>query len=145
MRVPEGWKVKTISNILDKVSRPVEVAEKDLYREIGIRSHGKGIFYKEPISGAQLGKKRVFHIEPNCLVINIVFAWEQAVAKTTDAEIGMIASHRFPMFAPMLWLVQNLAVVLPGYCHRILKSHQSCSNARTVCRNQRYIRRKERW
>ena len=100
MRVPEGWKVKTISNILDKVSRPVEVAEKDLYREIGIRSHGKGIFYKEPISGAQLGKKRVFHIEPNCLVINIVFAWEQAVAKTTDAEIGMIASHRFPMFAP---------------------------------------------
>lgn len=100
MRVPEGWKVKTISNILDKVSRPVEVEEKGLYREIGIRSHGKGIFYKEPISGVQLGNKRVFHIEPNCLVINIVFAWEQAVAKTTDAEIGMIASHRFPMFVP---------------------------------------------
>jgi len=32
-------------------------------------------------------------------VVNIVFAWEQAVAVTGAAENGMIASHRFPMYA----------------------------------------------
>ena len=37
---------------------------------------------------------------PGCLTVNIVFAWEQAVAVTTMSETGFIASHRFPMFKP---------------------------------------------
>ena len=98
--MPEAWKASTISEILTKVSMPVDVEASSFYREIGIRSHGKGIFHKAPLLGKALGNKRVFHIEPGCFVVNIVFAWEQAVAKTTDAEVGMIASHRFPMFKP---------------------------------------------
>jgi len=47
-----------------------------------------------------LGNKRVFRVHPDCFIVNIVFAWEQAVAKTSANEIGMIASHRFPMFRP---------------------------------------------
>ncbi len=47
-----------------------------------------------------MGDKRVFWVEPDCLVLNIVFAWEQAVARTTKSEAGKIASHRFPMFRP---------------------------------------------
>ncbi|ELV8577066.1 restriction endonuclease subunit S [Vibrio vulnificus] len=98
--VPEGWSYRTISEILEKVSNPVDVDSSATYREIGIRSHGKGIFHKEPILGKILGNKRVFHIEPGCFVVNIVFAWEQAIAKTSEAEVEMIASHRFPMFRP---------------------------------------------
>lgn len=70
------------------------------YQEIGIRSHAKGIFHKEPVTGKSLGNKSVFWIEPDCFVVNIVFAWEHAIAKTTEAEKGMIASHRFPMYKP---------------------------------------------
>ena len=40
-------------------------------------------------------------VKENCFIVNIVFAWEQAVAKTTKNEIGMVASHRFPMYAPV--------------------------------------------
>ncbi|MBX3629265.1 MAG: restriction endonuclease subunit S [Nitrosomonas sp.] len=98
--VPKGWKEQSINELLEKVSNPVTVSPEKVYREIGIRSHSKGIFHKEPITGKAIGSKRVFHIEPNCLIINIVFAWEQAVAKTSDKEIGMIASHRFPMYKP---------------------------------------------
>jgi type I restriction enzyme S subunit len=98
--LPSGWQRKTISEILDKVSTPVDIVATEKYCEIGIRSHAKGIFHKEPITGKSLGNKRVFHIVPNCFVVNIVFAWEQAVAKTTVNELGMIASHRFPMFKP---------------------------------------------
>ncbi len=32
----------------------------------------------------------------------LAFAWERALAITSDEEIGMIASHRFPMFHPDL-------------------------------------------
>ena len=69
-----------------------------MYYQIGIRSHSKGIFYKEAEIGKQIGNKRIFWIEPNCLILNIVFAWEQAVAKTSEKEVGMVASHRFPMY-----------------------------------------------
>ncbi|MFR5921320.1 restriction endonuclease subunit S [Eubacterium ventriosum] len=69
-----------------------------MYYQIGIRSHSKGIFHKEAETGKQIGNKRIFWIEPNCMILNIVFAWEQAVAKTSEKEVGMVASHRFPMY-----------------------------------------------
>ncbi|EKN3569200.1 TPA: restriction endonuclease subunit S [Yersinia enterocolitica] len=94
------WKKEVISNLLEKVINPVNVEANKAYREIGIRSHGKGVFHKAPILGAALGNKRVFWVEENVLMVNIVFAWEQAIAITSSAENGMIASHRFPMYRP---------------------------------------------
>lgn len=96
----EKHKKVILEEILIPIRNSLVPEEKTLYKQIGIRSHGKGIFYKDKVSGKELGNKRVFWIEPDCLVLNIVFAWEQAIAKTTDSEIGMIASHRFPMFKP---------------------------------------------
>ncbi len=94
----DAWKKRTISDLLERVTNPVEVNPNATYREIGIRSHGKGIFHKSPVQGAELGDKRVFWVEEEALVTNIVFAWEQAIAVTSAAEKGMIASHRFPMY-----------------------------------------------
>ena len=90
-----------IGDCLKRVENPVEVDPKAMYTQVGIRSHGKGLFYKEPVSGAELGNKAVFWIEPDCFILNIVFAWEQAIGKTTAAEVGMIGSHRFPMYRPV--------------------------------------------
>ncbi|NLI14621.1 MAG: restriction endonuclease subunit S [Peptococcaceae bacterium] len=95
---PGDWKVIELGNLLNKVRRPVKVIPNHEYQEIGIRSHGKGLFHKEPVKGSDLGNKSVFWVEVDCLIINIVFAWEQAVGITTDQEKGMIASHRFPMW-----------------------------------------------
>lgn len=90
--------LKTLSKVVSKVKTGFIPNKEIDYQEIGIRSHAKGIFYKEPVTGKSLGNKSVFWIEPDCFVVNIVFAWEQAIAKTTEAERGMIASHRFPMY-----------------------------------------------
>lgn len=100
MRVPEGWSSLQISEVLERVSDPIFPEPEENYYQIGIRSHGKGLFHKEPVTGEALGNKRVFRIHPDCFIVNIVFAWEQAVAKTSGNETGMIASHRFPMFRP---------------------------------------------
>ncbi len=96
--IDESWKKQTIANLLKKALNPVTVDLDKLYQQIGIRSHGKGIFHKEFVSGKELGNKRVFWIEENAFILNIVFAWEQAVANTSSSEKGMIASHRFPMY-----------------------------------------------
>ena len=99
--VPAEWTEYAIADCLKRVERPVEVKSDEMYTQIGIRSHGKGLFYKEPVNGTSLGNKSVFWIEPNCFVLNIVFAWEQAIGKTTQKEVGMIGSHRFPMYRPI--------------------------------------------
>ena len=98
---PADWDVHMLGECLSRVEKPVEVKPNELYTQIGIRSHGKGIFYKEPVTGSALGNKAVFWIEPDCFIVNIVFAWEQAIGKTTQSEVGMIGSHRFPMYRPV--------------------------------------------
>jgi type I restriction enzyme S subunit len=84
-----------MADIAPLIRRPVMPNSQEMYREIGVRSFAKGIFHKPPISGLDLGDKRVFSVEPGDLVFNIVFAWEGAVALATNAERGMIGSHRF--------------------------------------------------
>jgi type I restriction enzyme S subunit len=95
-----NWKTERIDYFVERASEPVDVQSDKVYREIGVRSHGKGIFHKKEIKGHELGSKRVFWLHPDAFVVNIVFAWEHAVAKTSDRESGFIASHRFPMFIP---------------------------------------------
>lgn len=93
-----AWPVRPIGELLRRVRNPVDVQPELTYQEIGIRSHCKGIFHKPPTLGNKIGRKRVFWVESGCLIFNIVFAWEQAVAMTKENDAGMIASHRFPMY-----------------------------------------------
>ncbi|SOB60495.1 protein of unknown function [Pseudodesulfovibrio profundus] len=113
---PNGWALLKVEDLLEQVRTPVQVESDQLYREIGIRSHGKGIFHKEPVRGKTLGNKRVFEVIPGCFTLNIVFAWEQAVAKTSNAEEGFIASHRFPQYQAK----EDVACV--DYLHRYFLS-----------------------
>lgn len=99
--LPIGWQNIKIKYVMKRVKNIVSVEKDKTYREIGIKSHGKGIFYKEEITGEALGNKAVFWVEPYCFIVNIVFAWELAVAKTTTDGIGLITSHRFPMYKPI--------------------------------------------
>ena len=94
----KDWPKVRLGDVLKYVARPINVQADKIYREIGIRSHGKGIFHKQPVTGLELGNKRVFWVQPGDFVLNIVFAWEGAVAVLSEAEAGMIGSHRFPCF-----------------------------------------------
>jgi restriction endonuclease S subunit len=89
-----------VGDVLELHRRAVEVKPDAEYREVGVRSFGRGIFHKEPIAGTDLGSKRVFRIEPGDLVISNVFAWEGAIAVASEAEEDMIGSHRFMTFRP---------------------------------------------
>lgn len=110
------WPRVALGEVLVHVARPVTVGPSETYREIGIRSHGKGIFHKEPVVGMTLGEKSVFALEPGDFVLNIVFAWEGAVALVSEAERGMIGSHRFPAFR-----ARDARLDL-GYLHLYLRS-----------------------
>lgn len=80
--------------------RPVEIELSKNYPELGIRSFGKGTFHKPALSGAEVGTKRIFRIEANDLLFQIVFAWEGAVAVAQDEDHGRFGSHRFLTCVP---------------------------------------------
>jgi hypothetical protein len=93
--------VRRLGELIERVRRPIDVLPDDVYEEIGIRSHGRGIFHKDAVLGSELGSKRIFRVEPGDLVFNIVFAWEGAVAVVSATEDGRCASHRFPTYRPI--------------------------------------------
>ncbi len=92
------WKRTRLAWVIREVRRPVDIQPATQYAEIGVRSHGRGTFHKEPVFGWELGEKKVYWVEPGDLVFNIVFAWERAVAVVQEADRGRIASHRFPTY-----------------------------------------------
>lgn len=97
-RPRENWEESRVGDHLTKVQIPVIVKHRSEYTEIGVRSHGRGVFIKPSTTGAAIGKKRVFRLSPGQLVFNIVFAWEGAVAVLGPESEGKIASHRFPTY-----------------------------------------------
>lgn len=89
------WPRVTLADIAPIVRRPVDVRHDRVYPELGVRSFGRGTFHKPALSGAEVGSKRLFRIEPGDLVFSNVFAWEGAIAVASRADSGRFGSHRF--------------------------------------------------
>ena len=94
-----------LRDMLTLERRTVVVEPGKSYREIGVRSFGRGLFEKEPTTAADLGNKRVFHIQPGDFVVSNIFAWEGAVAVADARHEGTIGSHRF-----MTWVTKTSGV-----------------------------------
>lgn len=91
----KAWPKASLGEIAPIVRRSVEISHDQTYPELGIRSFGRGTFHKPALSGADVGSKRLFRIEPGDLVFSNVFAWEGAIAVASPADMGRFGSHRF--------------------------------------------------
>jgi len=78
--------------------RSLSVEPDASYWQIGVRSHGRGLFGKDVVTGEELGTKKMYTVRQGDLIFNVVFAWEGAVAIVPDAFDGWASSHRFPTF-----------------------------------------------
>lgn len=87
--------------------RSVEIEISKNYPELGIRSFGKGTFHKPALSGSEVGTKKLFRIEANDLLFQIVFAWEGAVAIAQPEDHGRFGSHRFLTCVPQVGIATS--------------------------------------
>lgn len=87
--------VRTMAEAAPLIRREQRVDLDGIYPELGIRSFGKGTFHKPPLTGAQIGTKRLYRIEPGDLLFSNVFAWEGAIAIAHSTDAGRFGSHRF--------------------------------------------------
>lgn len=88
-----------IGDVLEYRRTPVVVDSEGRYRQVGVRGFGRGIFEYDPVAGSELGSLRYFTLEPDRLVVSNIKGWEGAVAVTSGAEQGRVASNRFLTYA----------------------------------------------
>ena len=50
-------------------------------------------------AGQELEAAKMHRVAANKFILNITFAWEHAVAITTEEDAGKLVSHRFPQFS----------------------------------------------
>ncbi len=87
--------LRPMADVAQLVRREQTIDLNRSYRELGIRSFGRGTFHKPPLSGSDVGTKRLYRIEPGDLLFSNVFAWERAIAIAQPEDAGRFGSHRF--------------------------------------------------
>lgn len=87
--------LRPMADVAPLVRREQSIDLNGSYPELGIRSFGKGSFHKPPLSGGDVGTKRLYRIEPGDLLFSNVFAWEGAIAIAQPEDAGRFGSHRF--------------------------------------------------
>lgn len=92
------WEKKPLRAIVIPYSDPVEVPHNG-YERLGIRSHGKGVFHEYVEAGKEITTAQLHRVAAHNFIVNITFAWEHAVAVTSDEDAGKLVSHRFPQFS----------------------------------------------
>ncbi|UCD58085.1 MAG: restriction endonuclease subunit S [Candidatus Hydrogenedentota bacterium] len=93
----DEWRVRPLGELVEPVSRPVP-KPREPYLSIGVRSHGKGTFQKIVELPEKVVMDTLYRVESNDLIVNITFAWEGAIAITTERDKGGLVSHRFPTY-----------------------------------------------
>ena len=93
-----AWEQRKLGEITERYKELVATPQ-DGYTRMGVRSHAKGTFLAEVEPGQQIEERELSKVRANNLVVNIVFAWEHAVAITTEKDAKALVSHRFPQFS----------------------------------------------
>jgi type I restriction enzyme S subunit len=93
----EKWDMKPLSSLLIYIPREVDKPN-GLFLALGLRSHGKGVFHKPDFDPNAIAMTKLFEVKENDLVLNITFAWEQAIAIASKEDEGGLVSHRFPTY-----------------------------------------------
>ncbi len=75
--------------------RPVTTEPGAVYREIGARAFGRGLFEKPDVKADELTWQQLFRVEQGDLVFSNIKAWEGAFAVADASHHGCVGSHRY--------------------------------------------------
>ncbi|WP_278572633.1 restriction endonuclease subunit S [Adlercreutzia equolifaciens] len=93
----EPWEQRKLGEFAALYKESIPTPSEGHYR-LGVRSHGRGTFLEWVAPGKQIGETVMQKVKADNLVVNIVFAWEHAVAITSPSDEKALVSHRFPQY-----------------------------------------------
>ena len=94
----DPWEQRKLGELADRYKELVPTPRNG-YVRMGVRSHAKGTFLTKVEPGQQIEEQELSKVKADNLVVNIVFAWEHAVAITSVDDAKALVSHRFPQFS----------------------------------------------
>ena len=100
------------------VKRQVDLEPNRLYKELGARSFGKGLFIKPDFDSATATWEKPVWIKKGDLVFSNIKAWEGAIGVAKPEHDGYIASHRY------LTAVVKPELILADYLLHFLLTEQ---------------------
>lgn len=87
-----------LSDILNIVYRPITLIEDSLYRLIGIRLYGEGVYIREEKYGKDIGANTLYEVHKGDFIYSRLFAWKGAFGVATENDHNALASNEFPIF-----------------------------------------------
>jgi type I restriction enzyme S subunit len=92
------WPKVRLGEVLRQVERPEAIDASRVYRLIGVRWYGLGLFVREEKIGADIAANRVYSVQPGDFVYNRLFAWKGSFAVAGPESSGAYVSNEFPCF-----------------------------------------------
>lgn len=93
-----AWRVHKLGDLVTRYDHRVPTPN-DGYTRLGVRSFARGTFLEKVPADQAIGETELREVGANNLIVNIVFAWEQAIAITSEPDTVALVSHRFPQFS----------------------------------------------
>lgn len=125
-RITAGAPMARLGDVAPLVRRPILVEPDVVYREIGARSFGRGLFRKPDLRAENLTWQQLFGIEEGDLVFSNIKAWEGAFAVADATHHGCVGSHRY------LTCVPNTTQTTPGFLWFYLQSPNGLSQVQAA-------------
>lgn len=98
-RVPNGWRILKLRELLQQVDVRTRVKEEQEYRLCGVKWYGEGVFERETCLGSELSASQLYPLVEGRLIYNRLFAWKASFALVPPECDGLFVSNEFPQFA----------------------------------------------
>lgn len=96
--VPDGWRHRTLGEVLRIASRAEEVADVATYRLMGVRWYGDGCHLHSTTVGRELRTKRLFRVAAGDITYNKMWVSKGAFAVVGKEHDGLFATAEYPTF-----------------------------------------------
>ncbi len=97
---PKASRLKVrLREVLRQIERAEAVDASKVYRLLGVRWYGQGLFVREERVGADIAANRLYSVQPGDFVYNRLFAWKGSFAVAGAEASGAYVSNEFPCFA----------------------------------------------
>lgn len=133
--MPNGWHIGKFGDVLERVSRPVQVEPDMVYRCLGVQWYAKGLFVREAKAGHEIRARELYQIELGDLVYNRLFAWKGSFAIAGSDTAGGFVSGEFPVFRV------NALRADPSFLHLYLSQEKIWTEMQRISSGQTNISR----
>lgn len=91
---------KPMIEVAPLTRRPVNVGLEENYRQVSVRSFGRGTFHQPDLSGSDITWQKPYLVKSGDILISNIKAWEGAIAVANESDGGRYGSHRYLTCVP---------------------------------------------